>query len=150
MTQPELFDQCLGALGGLQADREHDHVELFVDEAIILGGIDDIEAAVCALIDFGDARAHETHPVLVAGAFIILVEILAKGAHVHVKDRRLDVRRVLLGDDGLFDGIHAAHRGAVGVATLLIARADALQEGDPSRLFTVRETHHVALIGARR
>src|SRR5690606_31790536 len=81
--------------------------------------------------------------ILVSGALIILVKVLAKRAHVHEKDGGLHAAVVLAGDDRLFDGVHAAYGGAVRVATLLVARAHALQKGDAMRHLAIRGTLHV-------
>ena len=77
------------------------------------------------------------------GHFVILVEILAKGADVQEKDRRLHPRHVLLGDDGLFDGVHAAHSGAIIPPAGRVAGANALQPGDALWLLAIRRTLHV-------
>ncbi len=55
-------------------------------------------------------RADEADAVLL-GPIVVALEILAVGANVHVKNRRIQRRMgMLLGDDRLFNGIHAANR----------------------------------------
>jgi hypothetical protein len=58
--------------------------------------------------------------VLLLGAVVEAFEILAVRAYVHEEDGAVQVLAgVLLGDDGLLDGVHAAHRGAVRVVALV-------------------------------
>ena len=55
---------------------------------------------------------------LAPGPLVILVEILPKGADIHVKDRRLHAVNVLVRDERLLRRRHAADRGAVLIAAL--------------------------------
>ena len=65
------------------------------------------------------------------GALVEGVEALALGAHVHEEDLGLGLGHVVDGQHRLLVGEHAADAGAVLV--LLVARADALDEGDALR-----------------
>jgi hypothetical protein len=60
------------------------------------------------------------------------LEIFAVGAHVHEEDSGLEIRAgVLLGDDRLLNGIHAADAGTIGMgAGLGVPGTDALQPGN--------------------
>ena len=78
-------------------------------------------------LDVRRARAHELD-ALVEGALVEGVEALALGTHVHEEHGGFAVRLVVDGEHGLLVGVGAAHAGAVLV--LLVARADALDEGD--------------------
>ena len=79
---------------------------------------------------------------LVVRAPVVGVEALAERPQVHLEDRGSHARHVLLRQHRLLRRVHAADGRAVGV--LLVARADALEEGDLLRLLVVRGAHHVA------
>jgi hypothetical protein len=120
-----------------QADREHDHVELLL---LGLAVLDELELQVVGLgilRDGCDPGPHEPDLVFVLRAVVVLVELLAERPHVHEEDGGLHVRAVLLRDDGLLHGVHAAHAGAVLVPAVLVPRADALNERDLLRDVTV-------------
>ena len=75
-----------------------------------------------------EGRERMKLDALVEGALVEGVEALALGAHVHEEDGGLAVGLVVDGEHRLLVGEHAADAGAVLV--LLVARADALDEGD--------------------
>jgi len=120
--------QIEDVLRRLQPDREDDHVVILLDLAPLLVDVMDAQVAVGALrLDAVDAAADETDIGLVPGPLEVLVEILAVGPHIHIEDRRRQPRDVVLGDDRLLDGVHAADRRAVAVAAeVLVAGTDAL------------------------
>ena len=64
-----------------------------------------------------------------------------------MEDNRLHLRLMLLGEEHLLDGIHAAYGGAVGIAGGGIAGADALNPGDSTRELSVRGAYQLPLIG---
>ena len=153
----ELDAHLLGDLhnlgGDLHADRKHDQVEDLGGQFARLGDVADFQVVAAAdRVDRVHAAADETHAVLLFGAVVEAFEILAVRAHVHEEDgavQLLVLAGVLLGDDGLLDGVHAAHRGAVGVVALVhVPRADALEPGDFLRFLVVGQTHQVAARGA--
>ena len=79
-----------------------------------------------------DAAADKTHAVLVPGVVVAFLEPFAVGAQVHVKNVAVQFfRGMLLGDDGLFDGVHAADRRTVEmIAPVDVPGAHALEPGD--------------------
>ena len=76
------------------------------------------------------------------GALVELVEALALGAHVHEEDLGLGLGHVVDGEHRLLVGEHAADARAVLV--FLVARADALDEGDARRVPAVGRPLDVA------
>jgi len=96
---------------GCQADGQHHQIEHFFHSGARFGGVNDAQPVIFFGKDRVDARAHETHPVIVCGTQVVFVEILAEGAHVHEENGCIQrFGAVFLGDDGLLVGIHAAHR----------------------------------------
>jgi len=64
-------------------------------------------------------------------AHVQVLEALAKGPHVHVENGDVNVWVVVFEQEAIFDGVHAADVGAVGIAPpVLRAGADALHEAD--------------------
>jgi len=94
-----------------------------------------------------ETAARIAHAVAVARPLKVTPIALGEGAHVHHEDVHVQLWLVLLSHDRLFGGVHAAHRRAVVVA--LVARADALQEGNPPRRAPVRRALDVAQRRAR-
>ena len=117
-----------------------------------LGDVADFQVVAAAdRVDRVHPAADEAHAVLLFGAVVEAFEILAVGAHVHEEDGAVQilVSGVLLGDDRLLDGVHAADRGAVSVVALVhVPRADALEPGDFLRFLVVGQAHQVAARGA--
>ena len=76
--------------------------------------------------------ANKADTVLVSGAVVKPLEFLAVGPHIHEKDGAIQtVALVFLGDHGLFDGIHAADRRAVGmIAFVHVPRTNTLKPCD--------------------
>jgi len=144
---PRSIGQFAGALGHLHAHREHDHIEAFRDQ--VSSGVQEGQQQVVGgriLLERGNAATPETDAVAVAGPAEVLAVTLAEVAHVHHEDVGVQVRAMLLGNDGLLDRVHAADRGAVGV--LLVAGADALQPGDPLGLTAIGAALDVPVGGA--
>ena len=116
MTLGQLDSQFLGQCHGfgcdLHADRKDHHVEGLGHHLAIFGHVPQFEVtAVGHRVDGVNAAADETHPLFFAGVVVKPLEILTGGPHVHEKDGAVEVAAaVLLGDDGFFDGIHAADR----------------------------------------
>ena len=99
------------------------------------------------LVDAGDEGADVAHAQLVLGPIAIAVEILAEGPQVEEEDGDVQARLVLLGQDRFLGGGHAADRRAVGVVAALVARADALDEGQPAGGLAVGRAADVAVRG---
>ena len=98
------------------------------------------------LLDRGDpGPAVYLDAIFVLGAGAVVLELLAEGPHVHEEHGRLQAGRVLAGDDGLLQPIHAADGGAVVVADLLVPGADAGKERHLDRRLLVRWPYHMAL-----
>ena len=108
--------------------------------------VQDQVVGVGILFDLGDPAAGVLDAPQVLGLLKVGGVLFAKGPLVHDKDFALDARQPLLGQHRLLGGVHAADGRAVGV--LLVARADALQPGDPLRDLAVRWPLDDALGGA--
>jgi len=149
----EFHAQVLGQFrqGGrrVEAHGENHHVEVFPLPPA--GLVNEIQGHVA--VELGgqgvDPAADEIDPGFL-GPVVILLEILAVGADIHVEDGGVQVAAgVLLGDDRFLDGVHAADGRTVAVvATVQIARTDALEPGDAGRILVVAGPDHVALEGA--
>ena len=150
----ELHSQPVGQLHGVlvdfEAHRQHHHVEGLALLGAGFVGVAQLQVAFAGRIDGVHPGADEPYPVFL-GAVVVLLEFFAVGAHVHVEDSGVQLLvGMLLGDDRLFDGVHAAHGRAVRiVAGVDIARADALQPGDLARFFAVVGAHQVTPVGSR-
>lgn len=74
---------------------------------------------------------------------------LAMGAHVHVEDGTRQGGIMFFRNDGLLDGVHAAHGRAVGIVALVdVPGAHALQPGDVTGLGPVGQAGDMALFRA--
>ena len=80
----------------------------------------------------GDHGANETDAVVVLRPFDVSIKILPVGPNIHIEDRRLCLGMVLLEDDRLLHGVHAADRAAI--VPIMIPRSHALDKGDLLRL----------------
>ncbi len=98
-------------------------------------------------VDAGNEGADVAHAQLVLGPIAVAVEILAEGPQVEEEDGDVQPRFVLLGQDGFLGGGHAADRRAVGVVAAVVARAHALDEGQPAGGLAVGGAADVALRG---
>jgi hypothetical protein len=107
---------------GGHAHREDDQVELPLPQQpvrVVLVVKDEVPGPG-DLVYAGDATAGEADAVLVLGALVVVLELLAHRPDVHEEDvQLLDVRRVLLRDDGLLDCGHAAEGRAVSLGALV-------------------------------
>ncbi len=127
---PEPRSQLLDRIGDLHAHREHHHVEALVLQLprLVLKAHQEIVRGRI-LAQAAQAAAGVLDAVPVAGPLVVAPVALRERPHVHHEDMDFEIGLVLLRHDGFFGGVHAAHRRAVIVA--LVARPDALQEGDP-------------------
>src|SRR5665647_925139 len=82
----------------------------------------------------GNHGPHIADMVMHLGALIITFESLPVGPEINEEDGRLDFGIMLLGNNGLLGGVHAADRRAIGPAVGGIPRPDALYPGDFLRL----------------
>jgi hypothetical protein len=142
------FGQAQGIRGGFQAHRQDHHVKDFGLQFALLREVADGNVIGARhRVDGVDPGAQEADPVFVLGPPVVLFEVLAVGAHVHEEDGGIQgvVFAMLLGDDRLLDGVHAADRGAVAVvAVVQVPGAHALEPGDLQGLLVVRGPHQVA------
>ena len=138
--------------GGLQGHGEHDHVELLAHGLAFLGHVFHQRAVAVRAGAQGVGTGAQGADALGLGLGVILLEVLVVRPHVHEEDRLVMVAMgVVRGDQGLLEGVHAAHVGAVGVVALVDgARAHALDPGDAPGRRLVRGAHHMALAGAGR
>ncbi len=97
-----------------------------------VGPADD-QLAVLAAVDAADAAADVLGAVGLDGAADELLVALAGGPDVHVEDHRPALVHLVLVEDRVLGGVHAADLGAVGLADLLVAAAAALDEDDRLR-----------------
>ncbi len=122
------FGLLADAGAGFQTKRQHDHVEFLLDLLHLrtrihepqIPGLGHFESA-------GDERPHVTDTDLLR-PFAVAVKILAERTQIEEKDRHLQARLVLPGEDRLFGSRHAADRGTIVVAAGRIAGTDALKE----------------------
>ena len=145
---PHGFRQVQGILGGFQPHRQDHHVEDFRLQLALLREVADGHVIGARhRIDGVDPGAQEADAVFVFGPPVVLLEVLAVGAHVHEENGGVQriVFAMLLGDDRLLDGVHAADRGAVAVvAVVQVPGAHALEPGDLQGLLVVRGPDQVA------
>ncbi len=75
--------------------------------------------------------SDESDTVFFPGVVVKAFKIFSRGADVHIKNRAVQIiANMLFGDDRLFDGIHAAYRGAVGIIAFVhIPGAHTLKPG---------------------
>ena len=155
---PQPVGQLLRPWRGFKSHRQHDQVELLLDHPPVpwpdgqdrLGLVSEQQVVgVRILFDRGEHVPDISDAVLLLRPLYVLVEVLAVGPHIHVEDGRLDLGHVLLGDDRLLGGVHAANRGAVPPPTGRIPRAHALDEGDAGGDVAIRGALHLPLEGTR-
>ena len=139
------FGELVRALGAFDAHGEHDHVGLHLDGLAEqgVGAADDVLPVPVGL-DGGHAAADVLGAVFLDGAAREFVIELRVGADVHVEHVGLRVGDVVLGQDGLLGGVHAAEAGAVGAADGLVAGAHALDEHDALGFLAVGRALDVA------
>ena len=139
-------------LGNAEPGRQNHHVEsVAVKDAVVIRRIGHGQG-----VGFGGREdavgpaAHEADAVHGLGLVQVALVVFAEGAHVHEKNGRFDaVLESLLGDDGLFQGEHAARAGAVGHGPFLKAPGtDTLDPSDLAGHFAVRGPHQLAQGGA--
>ena len=96
--------------------------------------------------------ADKANAVLFPGRVVVPFEVLSVGPHVHEEDGAVQiVSRMLLGDDGFFDGIHAADGRAVGMVTPVhVSGADALEPCDLLGLLVIGHAGQMAHGGTGR
>ena len=89
-------------------------------------------------LDCTHLAAPELDAVLVLGPVVVLLEILAEAAHVHVVDMTVEVAAAVLARDDRFLGrIHTTNRRAVTLVARAIARANALNPRNAFRMFAI-------------
>ena len=95
-----------------------------------------------------DASTDKANTVFIFGALIVALEVLAVGSHVHKKDRRVQIfMGMLLGNNGLLDGVHTADSRTVSVAPgEKIAGPHTLQPGYLFRGLLVGRPQQVPLV----
>ncbi|OPZ68613.1 MAG: hypothetical protein BWY81_00779 [Firmicutes bacterium ADurb.Bin467] len=140
------------ARAGLRLDRgrEHDHVG-GNQKLLVVQQIAPLYHQLAVLPpDLADHALDVLDAVLLGGAAVELVEVLAGRAHVDVEHAHADVRVLLAHEHRVLRGVHAADLRAVGLALARVlgaARADALYEHDLVRVFAVRRAHELPLRG---
>ena len=140
---PQHLSLSLQRGAGFQSQREDHHVELFFDLLDPFVRIDQLQTLrVGHFVSARDKRSDVVHAQLLR-PLAIAIEILAERPQVEEEDRHVDVRLVLLDQDGFLSGGHAADRRAVVVPTARVARADALDKGQPLGLLPVGRPHDV-------
>ena len=102
----------------LQADREHDHVKILIFNAAIFGHVAKLQVIrIGHRVNGVHSTAHETH-ALFQCPVVVLLKLLATGAHVHEKDGAIKpVPAVLLGNDCFLYRIHTTYARAVTIIT---------------------------------
>ncbi len=149
----DFFRQFFGLRRHPKTGGQDHHIEIFdLQGAVAFGEIPDLEITRGGPgVDNGfhgvGPGAHQADAVIMDGPLEIALVIFARGAHVHVEQRRLHVIiEALPGDDGLLEGEHAAGAGAVRHRALLNPPGpDALNPGDLLGPFAIRRPHQLAL-----
>ncbi len=139
------------AVRRFHAHGQDDQVEILLLQPAVF--IEERNAQVLAAghLDNPGRNALEVMDVLLGpGALIILVEILAVGADVHVENRRVQSLDVVAGDHGLFRRHHAADGGTIFVAARRIARTHALNPADAFGLAAVGQADDMTFERAGR
>ncbi len=97
-----------------------------------------------------DPAAQKPNALFFLGVVIKALKIFPMGAHVHIENSAVQIiAGMFLGDDGFFDGVHTAHRRAVGiVAAVHISGSHALEPGNLFGFAVVGRTHQVTAGGA--
>ena len=136
--------QVADVVSDLHTHRQHDKVECFLDDGTVFLRDVSEDQVVCLGVfsDRVDPRPHIPNTIALLGPAVVLIVSLAEGPHIHHEDRGPGIRLVLDRHDGFLRGEHAAYGRAVVVG--LVARADALEEGDLLRCLAVRRTSNVA------
>ena len=118
---------------GLHSDGQHDHVKGLGDHLAAFRHVADFKViAPGNRIDAVNPASDESNAVFFAGVVVKTFKVFSRCADVHKKDRAVQViADMLFGDDGFFDGIHAAYRGAIGVvAAIHVPGTHALEPGN--------------------
>ena len=140
-----------GGLVRLDGGREDDHVGVDVQLPVLkqVGGLH-LELAALRR-DLADHALDVMHAVLLDGAAVELVKVLAGGPDVDVEDVHVGVRIFFAAEHGVLRRVHAADLGAVGLALLhaVTAGADALDEDDGLRVRAVGRAQERAARRAR-
>ena len=135
----ELGRQALEILGRIHPDRQHHHVEFFLFDSILVGGVADRH--ILASWDFppdGYVAADKPDPRQLFRSLVEPFEILSIGTDIVVEDRALRVGIMVFRQDHLLLRVRAAYGGAVTVAAGDdLPRADAVDPGDLVRMLPV-------------
>jgi hypothetical protein len=112
-----LLGHIKGIGGRIEADREDDHLELFLFDTFVVGGITDRHVLGDGVFaDDGDVASDEAHIGEVLRSLIVALKVLPVGADIVMEDGALGSCIVVLGQDGLLLGIGTADSGTVAVA----------------------------------
>ena len=140
--------QLVAVRGRLDADRQHDHVELVTLElagGCVLDGEDEA-LSVRILFDVAGQTTDISGPRLF-GTLEHIFEALAEGSDVLIEDRVLGVRVVVRQQESVLDRVHAADVRTVGPADLRVTGTDTLDETDSLGALLIRGAHEVAVGG---
>ena len=127
-----------------QSRGQDDHVEFFFAPLFaVVGGLQGQTFRLEVLSYDRRPRIDVLDAVAVFCPFVIFIEALAEGPHVHHEDLAFGIGQVLFGDYRLLGRIHATHRRAVRVVR--VTRADTLDKGDFLGLGSVGKSLYVPL-----
>ena len=146
-----LLGQGQGVFGGLQAHRQHQHVEVFRHYLAALGDIVQLDADIVGAGLDGVGPGFDEPDPFGLGILVVTLKLLVMAAQVHVKNglAMTIAAGVLGGDQALLHRVHAADRGAVTVAIAGgVPGTDALDPGHLVGFLAVRGPHQVAQKGA--
>ena len=148
----ELLRDLLHILRRVHADREDDHVELFLDDPGLGCRVFDGDVmGHRVFFDYGGVAPEEADAGERLRPLVVAFEVLAVGAHVVVEDRALRICVMVLRQYDLLLGVCTAYRRAVRVAALdHLARSDTLDPGNVVGVLEVRLAQDLARVRAGR
>ena len=117
----DLLGLLAKARAGLETEREHHHVELFLDLLDSRARVHETKVVrIRHLVGSGDEGADVTHAEAL-GPLAIAVEVLPERPEVQEEDGDFEVRLVFLGQDRFLGGGHTADARTIVVAACRIA-----------------------------
>ena len=114
---PQAVGHFLCLRGSFQTYRKDNEIKGLLHHMAFFGHIGNQKITVfTACIHGGNPGADKAYPMFDFCIFVIFFKILSMSTHVHEKDGAIQIMAgVFLGDDRLFDSVHATDRGTVSV-----------------------------------
>ncbi len=146
---PNLSARFLKSAGRIQSDGQHHHIEFFLFDAVVGGGIPYGHIlGFRDLSDNGDVAPDKPNSGKFLGPLVEPLEILAIGTNIVMEYGALRLRVMIFGQNHLFLGIGAADGGAIAVvAGGNPSGTDALNPGYFMGMLLVGSAQDLAFIG---